>query len=72
MKCLHCGQPAIMDKERGCMVHENGGIYMQHCPVCDWEGGKPGSYTRCPMCGSSELRDDHCIQPVSDEVYRKS
>ena len=65
MRCQHCGLPLKFLAGRG-WVHPAGGTYMMYCPDCGWKGAPYPSPTRCPICGSRNVRDDHCVSPVSD------
>ncbi len=60
--CYRCGEPLAFTA-RG-WVHWDGGAYVMRCPDCRWSGAPYPSPARCPRCGSPEVRDDHCAQPL--------
>ena len=68
--CHRCGEPVAFTA-RG-WVHQGGGAYVVRpdgrpsgrCADCGWRGAPYPSPARCPQCGSRELRDDHCAQPL--------
>jgi len=60
--CLYCGEELRFIRGRG-YVHKQGGTYSMFCPTCGWRGSPFPSPTKCPLCGSYELRDDHCALP---------
>lgn len=62
-KCLYCQEPIHYAPGRGYVHDADGGSYRMYCPSCGWKGGASPSPTRCPKCGSTQIRDDHCASP---------
>ena len=62
MQCIWCSQELTFVQGRG-FTHPEGGGYMQFCPSCEWQGAPYPSAITCPICGSKEVRDDHCALP---------
>jgi primosomal protein N' len=60
--CRWCEQPLRFVTGKG-WVHQEGGIYAMYCPHCGWRGAPYPSPSRCPRCGSNQVRDDHCALP---------
>lgn len=63
MKCMWCRQELRFVPGRGWVHADGGGTYQMHCPECGWRGSLHPSPTRCPQCGSREVRDDHAALP---------
>lgn len=61
--CRHCRGPIRFERGRGYVHANGGGSYEMSCPGCGWVGTPYPSPTRCPSCGSTEVRDDHIAEP---------
>jgi len=62
LPCLWCRAPLRFLPGRG-WTHLEGGTYVVYCPSCGWKDAPYPSPSRCPRCGSRQLRDDHCATP---------
>ncbi len=58
--CLRCKKLLHFVPGEG-WRHPGGGLYMLRCPKCGAYTDQP--VTACPVCGCTELRDDHAAQP---------
>ncbi len=63
MICQYCKDELRFIPGRG-WTHSQGGVYRMKCPECGWEGAPWPSPKVCPVCGSAEVRDEHCALPV--------
>lgn len=61
--CQWCKEPLTLSRGSG-WVHAGGAIYIQKCGECGATYDRPDLAYSCPECGSRDMRDDHCAQPV--------
>lgn len=67
MICGRCEQTLRFDENQLLYVHPEGNLYVIICCDCGWKGAPYPSPLDCPKCGSTQLHDDHCAQPVPEK-----
>lgn len=60
--CQTCGGSLILTNKG--WRHKDGSLIKQRCENCGWYGGGEKPFSKCPKCGSGELRDDHMVEVV--------
>jgi len=62
--CHWCGEPLHWNPKKHRWEHPGGGLYIQVCRSCGARIDQPEPATKCPVCGSTDIVDDHCALPV--------
>lgn len=74
MICAHCRRWNLdarlkWDEQIGMWVHVNGGgVIMQKCEACGWQGNSTPPKSICPRCKTKTLRDHHFAQAIPEKV----
>jgi hypothetical protein len=61
--CCYCDDTLYFEQGQG-WRHSEGGLYVMECPDCGWSGAPRTPAIKCPKCGSTKTRDNHCALAV--------
>lgn len=58
-ECCYCSEGLIFRADGSGWVHRLGGLIFRRCLNCEVSSSSWGLTGRCPLCGESEVVDDH-------------